>query len=229
MPAPLAGLQGFAGLSPEQLAGINQLAGAGLGPMLAGGGQIQAEQGFREAELATMMEEQRLGAGRQLMEYLTRIQQDPFSIVPALQAYGAAGGGTLGPAAALAASGGAGQPSPFGELQSRLMRVLSEQAGATLINPHTGQPFLPHEMDYLRRVGQQQLEARGATQTQAATELARAEPQRQSVRPDIYQLPTGGRNIFAPLPQQQPTAPARQRKRSVAPLAGVQRFRARGR
>ena len=156
-----------------------------------GGGQQQAQQGLEALQLAQQMEMQRQQVGQSLMGYLTDIARDPFSIVPAMQAYGQAGGGTLAPAVDLAATGGAGRPSPYGEIASRLMRGLSEFAGATPVNPATGKPMTPAEMDYLRKLTGQDILARGGTTQQASTELARAEPNRLGINPAAYQLPEG--------------------------------------
>lgn len=156
---------------------------------LVGGGDIQAQQGLQALDIGRQMEAQRQSMGQSLLGYLTDIQRDPFSIVPALQAYGAAGGGTLAPAVDLAASGGAGRPSPYGEISSRLIRGLSEFAGATPVNPHTGQPMTPGQMDYLRKVTGGDILRRGGTEQQAAVELARAEGNRQGINPEAYRLP----------------------------------------
>ena len=123
------------------------------GPLLVGGGQEQAQQALDAARLAieardaqqrniisqrdiqARMELGRLGIGQGLLEHLTSVQRDPFSIVPALQMYGTAGGGTLAPAAALAASGGRGLPSPYGNVYEELLRRLS---GGVMTNEPIG-------------------------------------------------------------------------------------------
>ena len=161
----------------------------GVQDYIAGGGDIQAQQGLQGLDIARLMEQQRQQIGQSLLGYLTDIQRDPFSIVPAMQAYGAAGGGTLAPAVALAQSGGAGQPSPYGEISSRLIRGLSEFAGATPVNPHTGMAMTGEEMDYLRKITGGDILRRGGTEQQAAIELARAEGNRQGINPEAYQLP----------------------------------------
>ena len=104
-------------------------AGEGL---LVGGGQQQAQQAMDAARLAIEAKDLeqraelgRLGLGQQLLEHLSGIARDPFSIVPALQAYGVAGGGTLAPAVDLAATGGRGRPSPYGDVYEQLIRRLS--------------------------------------------------------------------------------------------------------
>lgn len=123
------------------------------GPNNAFGGQFHVGGGMDEARLkmdqaiaASTAEQGRQGQAQGFLEYLTEIQQNPFSIVPALQAYGASGGGNLGPAAALAASGGRGQPSPYGDIADNLIRSLRDYTGGTDINPMTGMPYTALEM-----------------------------------------------------------------------------------
>lgn len=107
-------------LGPGIIPGVG-VPGEGL---LVGGGQEQARLALEAAELAQQGELARLAMGQQLLAHLSDIQRDPFSIVPALQAYGAAGGGTLAPAADLYASGGRGRPSPYGGLYDLLLAEL---------------------------------------------------------------------------------------------------------
>ena len=162
----------------------------GVQDYIVGGGDIQAQQGLQALDIARMMEQQRQQIGQSMLGYLTDIQRDPFSVVGAMKAYGASGGGTLAPSAALSQSGGAGSPSPYGEIHSRLLRGLSEFAGATPVNPSTGKPMTPKEMDYLRKVTGGDILRRGGTEQQAAVELARSEGDRQGLNPDIYNLPS---------------------------------------
>lgn len=101
----------------------------GSAPFLnIGGGFAEAE---RLSDLFTRTEEARAArktAGLDLLTQLLDIQQNPFSIVPALQAFGAAGGGTLAPAVDLARTGGVGRPSPYGSLIDSLLSDLSRFA-----------------------------------------------------------------------------------------------------
>jgi hypothetical protein len=159
------------------------------GVMNVGGGRDDAEMRLQAQQQASAMELSRQQMGMGLMQNIQDTMRDPFSIVSALQMYGKAGGGTQGPAAALAASGGRGAPSPYGEIADRLMRGLSEFSGATPINPTTGQPMNPQEMAYLRQLSGQDIMARGGTQQQASIDLARSEPNRQSINQDAYNLP----------------------------------------
>lgn len=161
----------------------------GVQDYITGGGDIQAQQGLQGLDIARLMEQQRQQIGQSLLGYLTDVQRDPFNIVSALQASGQAGGGMLGGAAAFAESGGRGMPSPYGEISSRLIRGLSEFAGATPVNPQTGQPMTPAQMDQLRKVTGGDILRRGGTQQQAAIELARAEGNRQGLNPEAYRLP----------------------------------------
>ncbi len=90
-----------------------------------GGGADEAERllnVFRAVELARAA---RKSTGLGLLGTLIETQRDPFSIVPALQAYSAAGGGVQAPINAFAATGGAGAPSPYGSLVDRLLGDLS--------------------------------------------------------------------------------------------------------
>ena len=98
--------------------------------MLVGGGQEQARLALEAAELAQQGELARMGMGQQLLSHLADIQGDPFSIVTALKGYGAAGGGTLAPAADLYASGGRGRPSQYGAIYDQILTRLGGIAGA---------------------------------------------------------------------------------------------------
>lgn len=97
--------------------------------MNAGGGldwatlNLQSIIAAQQAELAR----QQLGSG--FLEQIMDTQRDPFSIVPALQLYGGAGGGTLAPHAALAAGGGAIQQSPYGDIAQKLIDSLAQFTG----------------------------------------------------------------------------------------------------
>lgn len=70
--------------------------------------------------------------GGSLLQQLMSVQQDPFSIVPALTAFGQGpgAGGVLAPAVDLAQTGGQGRPAPpiFGELADQLVKALGESA-----------------------------------------------------------------------------------------------------
>jgi len=135
---------------------LGQLSPYGGTMNVAGGGQ-QAEFNLAALDLAQQMETTRQTTGFQLLDYLTQLQKDPFSIVPALQAYTAAGGGSLAPAVAFqgsggaGASGGAGMPSPYGEIADRLIAGLAEFSGAAPVNPYTGLPYTPAESQQVRQ------------------------------------------------------------------------------
>lgn len=104
--------------------------GLGADPFLVGGGQAQTGQfldAFQAAEAAGLGRSQ-LGLG--FLNQMIDVQRDPFSIVPALQAYGGVGGGTLAPNVAFAQTGGAGFPSPYGAIADRLIQGLSQFVGA---------------------------------------------------------------------------------------------------
>lgn len=133
-----------------------------------GGGQQQAQQGFDALNLAQQMEGSRNQMGMSLLDYITKVQQDPFSIVPALQMYGQAGGGTLAPAAALAASGGQ-MNSPYGDIAANLIRNLSTFAGGAPVNPKTGRSFTPDEMAYINVAAANQPKTGGTTGSKART------------------------------------------------------------
>jgi len=72
-------------------------------------------------------EQARMGLGQSLMNELVRQQQDPFNIVTALQAYGATPSATP-MAADIAATGGLGRPSPYGNLVEQLTQSLASFA-----------------------------------------------------------------------------------------------------
>ena len=91
-----------------------------------GGGADEWMRRLEEIRLAQSMNLARRQMGMGLLGSLFDIQRDPFSIVPALQAYKAGGGGTLAPAAAFAQTGGAGTPSPYGGLVDRLLADLAK-------------------------------------------------------------------------------------------------------
>ena len=87
-----------------------------------GGGSEQADFLLRAAELAQQMKIAQKGLGFSLLDYATGVQRDPFSIVPALQYYGGAGGGTMAGNQDLAFTGG--HPSPYGSIVDRLLEDL---------------------------------------------------------------------------------------------------------
>src|SRR3990172_1738130 len=60
-----------------------------------GGGIDQARLDLDAAIAAGQLKMAQKGLGFSLLDYATGVQRDPFSIVPALQYYGAAGGGTM--------------------------------------------------------------------------------------------------------------------------------------
>lgn len=95
---------------------------------LVGGGVDQAQlelNTFRETEAARSA---RAGGGLDLLKQVTDLQRDPFSLVPALQAQAAAGGGPLD---ALFAAGGKPQETGLGPLINQLIQGLSKFAGVT--------------------------------------------------------------------------------------------------
>ena len=205
--------------APSGIAGPKHVFG---GTFDVGGGRDEAE--FRLAEqqqaMAADLSRQQMGMG--LMQNIQETMRDPFSIVSALQMYGKAGGGTMAPAVALSQSGGRGAPSPYGEIADRLMRGLSEFSGATPINPQTGVPFTPMEMDNLRKLSGQDLMAGGATPQQTAIELARSEPNRQSINPDAYNLPENMQGSQWPTAQPSPVLAALRARTEMRPaLAGA--------
>ena len=162
------------------------------GQYTVGGGQIQAEQELQAAELAQRMEMARMQLGQGVMGYLTDLQRDPFSIVPALQAYSASGGGTLAPNAAMVQSGGLGQPSPYGDIVGNLIRGLSEFAGGANINPVTGRPYTPNELAEQRRQPQAKPIRKGTKKT--GTWKAKAAP-KVSETSSISRMPAKPRGI----------------------------------
>lgn len=98
--------------------------------------QMHQEALAQELELVRMQLEQQMELGRRelgagLLETLLDIQRDPFSIVPALQTYGAAGGGTMAPVQAFAETEGAGWPTPYGSLIEQLLGDLVAFAGGS--------------------------------------------------------------------------------------------------
>ena len=141
-----------------------------------GGGQIQADQALQAQDLAQRMELSRLGLAQSLMGQLADMQRDPFSIVPALQAYGAAGGGTLSPIVALANSGGQGMPSPYGSMFDNILKQLGDVAGGNPLNPNTGRPYTPDEAAYLRQLSMNQQQSQG----QAGSDKLLAMPKRSA-------------------------------------------------
>ncbi len=110
---------------------------------------------LRTQELAQQAEFGRAGATGDLLNTILGIQRDPFSVVPALSLFGAAGGGTQAPANALALTQGRGIAPELGGIVGDLVRELTQFTGATPINPNTGTPFTPGEMQFLRLVDQQ--------------------------------------------------------------------------
>ena len=125
-------LQSFWGNNPEQAK--QALIGRGLaapegfsgvpGEMDVAGGQQQDAQALEAMDQAQRAELARQQLAQGLMGQLQDIQRDPYNIVNAMQAYGAGGGGTLGAASALAATGGAGRPSLYGDATGRIMDQL---------------------------------------------------------------------------------------------------------
>ena len=110
---------------------------------------------LRTQELAQQAEFGRAGVTGDLLNTILATQRDPFSIVPALSLFGAAGGGTRAPANALALTQGRGIAPELGGVVGDLVRELTQFTGATPINPNTGTPFTPGEMQFLRLVDQQ--------------------------------------------------------------------------
>lgn len=117
-----------------------------------GGGGEQADYNLQALDLAQRMLATQRQTGLGLLDYVTETQRDPFSIVPALQMYGGAGGGTLAPQVALAQSGGLGRPSPYGPIAQNILERLAEFTGGVPINPATGYPLTPQELAYIRLI-----------------------------------------------------------------------------
>ncbi|KKN40289.1 hypothetical protein LCGC14_0734990 [marine sediment metagenome] len=84
--------------------------------------------------LGAFNQQQQFGGG--LLQQLMAVQQDPFSIVPALTAFGQGpgAGGVLAGAVDFASTGGQGRPAPpiFGELVDQLTRSLGSSSLAGL-------------------------------------------------------------------------------------------------
>ena len=169
----------------DQILGSTQPTSLGAGGSwnVAGGSDI-ASMALQAYQLAQAMELGRRGIGQNLLDKLFELQQNPFSIVPALQSYGAAGGGPLAPAAALAQSGGVGMQSPYGPLIDRLLAGMSEFAGGAPINPNTGAPYLPNEMDYLRMLTMRQ-PASTTTTTPVSEVAGTAKQKKLKVTPTV--------------------------------------------
>ena len=116
-------------LLQEQLA--EQQRAAMAGEALSG-----KQHGLNRAlgSLSAFGQQQQFGGG--LLQQLMSVQQDPFSIVPALTAFGQGpgAGGVLAPATDLARTGGQGRPAPpiFGELADQLTRALGSSSLAGL-------------------------------------------------------------------------------------------------
>mgnify|MGYP001559772967 CR=1 FL=1 len=102
-----------------------EVPGAGDGTLNAGGGLDWATLNLQSIIAAQQAELARQQMGQGFLEQIMDTQRDPFSIVPALQLYGGAGGGTLAPHAALAEGGGAIQQSPYGDVAQRLIDSLA--------------------------------------------------------------------------------------------------------
>jgi hypothetical protein len=110
------------------------LLGRGLAPqttlggvpaeMDVAGGQQQDQQALDAMRQASEAELARRNLGMGLMTQLQDLQRDPYNVVNAMQAYGLGGGGTTGAASSLAATGGQGRPSPYGNALETLMQQL---------------------------------------------------------------------------------------------------------
>ena len=99
-----------------------------FGEFLVGGGIDQATlnlDAFRATEEGSRG---RAAGGLDLLRELKDLQRNPFNLVAALQASAAAGGGTLGPASALAASGGKQTEDGIGSLIQQLISGLGQFA-----------------------------------------------------------------------------------------------------
>jgi len=92
----------------------------------AGGGLDQARLELDALDLAFRTLFGQAGIGQGLLGQLTGLQQNSFSVVPALQAYAAAGGGPNAAGQALQESGFTGQPSPYGSVVDQLIKYLSD-------------------------------------------------------------------------------------------------------
>lgn len=153
---------------PEEPKGVGGVAGPS--PLDIRALELRAEQIAQEAEQG------RAGIASNLLRDVLDIQRDPFSVVPALQLAGAAGGGTQAPANALALTRGEGIAPDLGGVVGDLVRELTQFTGATPINPNSGLPFTPGELQFLRLVDQQNQPAQppvpGGTPRTAATASA---------------------------------------------------------
>ena len=117
--------------------------------LFGGQGQFNIAGGFnlsqQELEATRLALQNRLAQkefGRSLLQQLFDVQRDPFSIVPAITAFGQGpgAGGVLAPAVDFAASGGKGRPAPpiFGDLASQILKQLG--SFATGAGGSTGTP-----------------------------------------------------------------------------------------
>ncbi|KKN82243.1 hypothetical protein LCGC14_0310560 [marine sediment metagenome] len=100
-----------------------------------GGGSADADRLLDIFQATELARGGRKSVGLGLLGQLFGVQQDPFSIVPALQAFNAAGGGVQAPVGAFGATGGAGAPSPFGGLVDRLLDDLAGFAAGQVEAP----------------------------------------------------------------------------------------------
>lgn len=134
-----------------------------------------------QQQLAQEEEFGKVGAASGLLETLLDVQREPFSVVPALTTFGAAGGGTRAPNAALALTQGQGIAPELGGVVNRLLGEITQFAGANPINPNTGVAFTPGEMQFLRVVDQQRTtqQPAGIVDQVLPTTIAAAKPIRQ--------------------------------------------------
>ncbi|KKN72528.1 hypothetical protein LCGC14_0410320 [marine sediment metagenome] len=116
------------GQDPFNIAGGFDIAGLNL----------EAQRLALESELA------RQEFGRSLLQQVMDVQRDPFSIVPALQGFSAAGGGTLAPAQDFAQTGGRPADPIFGQLVQQLLQGAGQFAPGG-----QGAPTAPSELQKL--------------------------------------------------------------------------------
>lgn len=99
-----------------------------FGDFLVGGGIDQATLNLDAFRATEEGQRGRAAGGLDLLRELKDLQRNPFNLVAALQASAAAGGGTLGPAGALFATGGKQTEDGIGTLIQQLIGGLGKFA-----------------------------------------------------------------------------------------------------
>ena len=138
----------FLDVLEEILGGLNAQPATPSTPITVGGGEAQARLNLDAFEAAQRAEVARQQVATNLLGFLGEVQQNPFSIVPALQSFSAAGGGTNALGEAFAATGGQGMTSPFGPavdalIQSLLGFSLTPPADPATPPPLSAAPVVP--------------------------------------------------------------------------------------